>query len=348
MRETDRFSRVAPRYYTRRSFARVVQCNKCMTSTSQTHMQRTVNTRVTAHSHRAEFHRYVFEISCFPFYGRYDLDTFSQVRDLSDNNAKIELANYTLTSKWDTLRRTVRRCGSLLHEILCCPEIEEAICRMTYSDIFVRNGVAVPDGVYVTSRVAFGTDEPQKLHLKNDKASHHDLRYNILDIFYNLPLALFTVDGFANPVPDYERVDNVLAYGYDSHGPSNRFSPNICFLSHGQAAFLDSIPLQTMRGDATISVDANGYATPFQYFDIVTFLHELGQYNMGMEHDWLGDELSEYGSIRFHQPYVTFTMQMNGVDCERICSVGSEYLEESLPVTLKPFDLVADDDVLCG
>jgi hypothetical protein len=216
---------------------------------------------------------------------------------------------------------------------------------MAYSDVFMRNGVSIPNGVYVTSPAAFGTNEPRRLQLKDNIA--HDSEYNIRDMFYNLPLALFTVEGLPNPVPDYEDVNNILAYGYEVDSASNIFSPTICFEIHGEAAFLDSVPLETSRGTDIISLDTEGYATPLQYFDIDTFLHELGQYNMGMENDWLGNELSDYGTVRFFQAYVTFTMQMNGVDCRRICSVGPEHQRESIPPSLTRPTLVADEDVLC-
>jgi hypothetical protein len=306
-------------------------------------MRRTVETRVTALSHRPDFATYTFEAVFFPYYGRYDLNTFSQVMCMYNNNASMRLANYTLTGRWDTLRRTLKRCGSLLHDVLCCRDIEEIICRMTYADIFMRNGAAVPDGVYVTSLVAFGTDEPQELRLMNKRNCDC---YNIADIFYDLPLALFTVEG--RPVPDYEKVDNVLAHGYGPDWSSDLFQPDICFQSHGEAGFLDDIPLQTVRDGETISLDANGYATPLQYFDMSTFLDELGMYNMRMQNDWLGDELSEYGPVRFLQPYVTFTVQMNGVNCDSICSIGMERQEESIVPPIPHSYLVDDEDVLCA
>ena len=101
------------------------------------------------------------------------------------------------------------------------------------------------------------------------------------------------------------------------------------------------------RLDGTISVDEDGYASPFQFFTMEAYLGELECYNQYLAKDWLGEDLGDYERIRFSQPYVTFTMQLNGLDCERICQLGMMHAQESVAPDIPNDTLVADNDVLC-
>lgn len=311
-------------------------------------MKKTIETRVVARSHRADFPAVTFKVVSFPFCGQFRMDTFSQVVAMQNNNAVMQLANYTLTRKWDSLRWRIEKDKSLLHDVLCHPEIEEIICRMTYSGIFMRNNAPIPNGVYVTSPAAFGTDEPRRMHLRDEPVTPYDLVYHIRDIFYSLPVDLFAEPGFAEyPISEDVQAHNVLAYG---RGVENAFAPNICFDIKDAEEFLEF--MSERRGPSrlkgTISLNAEGYASPYQYFDMETYVNAIERYNevVQVEQELLRDEDEELiDPIR--RSYLIFTMQMNGVDLERIWEMGILHDRESAVPDIPNDTLVDDSDVLC-
>lgn len=318
-------------------------------------MEKTIETRVIANSHRADFPAVTFKVVSFPFCGQFRMDTFSQVLAMHHNNAVMRLSNYLLTGKWDSLKWRTKKDQSLLHDILCHPEIEEIICRMTYSGIFMRNNAPIPNGVYVTSPAAFGTDEPRRIHLRNEPVTPDNLVYNIRDMIYNLPHTLFMEPGCMEyPIMEDIQAYNVLAYGHD--GDSEGFHPSICFDIKGAEEFLQFTFHRhgPSRLNGTISLSADGYASPYQYFDMEAYVAATQLYNeiVGLEESFLRDEdgalipIGDFEPIR--QPYLTFTMQIDGVDLARVWELGIRDARESVVPHIPNATLVDDSDVLCG